>query len=244
MAAGCVAADEEARELITAAPDVDTLDGWIRRREQGEPLVWIIGTIQFCGRTLHVDDGVYVPRCQSEELARRASKLLPGTGGRAVDLCTGAGAIAAHLMAEVPAATVLGVDIDERAVACARRNGVVALIADLGNPLRPATFDVVTAVAPYVPTGELGLLPADVQRYEPRLALDGGHDGLDLVRQIVVTAARLLRPGGWLLTELGGRQDKVLDPTLAAYGFSSVTPWLDDHGDLRGLAAQATGSGE
>jgi release factor glutamine methyltransferase len=242
-AAGCVAADEEAEELIAAAPDDSTLEVWIRRREHGEPLAWIIGTVLFCGRTRYVDQGVYVPRYETEELARRASELLAGDGGRAVDLCTGAGAIAAHLMAEVPAATVVGTDLDQRAALCARRNGVFALVTELGEPLRPHVFDVVTAVAPYVPTGKLALLPADVQRYEPRLALDGGDDGLDVVRQIVVTAARLLRPGGWLLTELGGDQDKGLGPTLAASEFSTATPWFDEDGDLRGLAAQATGSG-
>jgi len=240
-AAGCVAADEEANVLDTAAPDDTTLEGWIRRREQGEPLAWITGTTQFCGDTLFVDRGVYVPRHQSEALAQRAAKLLPRNGGRAVDLCTGAGAIAAHLKREVPGAVVVGLDVDERAVLCARRNGVVALIADVGEPLRPAAFDVVTAVAPYVPTGKLGLLPGDVQRYEPMAALDGGDDGLDLVRRVVITAARLLRPGGWLVIELGGEQNKALAPTLAASGFSRVTPWFDAEGELRGLAAQATG---
>lgn len=242
VAAGCLAADVEANELIAAAPDEETLEVWIRRREQGEPLAWITGTTQFCGHTVYVDRGVYVPRCQSQELARRASKLLP-QGGRALDLCTGAGAIASHLMAEVPGAMVVGIDGDERAASCARRNGVIALVADLGEPLRPeAAFDVVTAVAPYVPTEALGLLPVDVQRHEPRAALDGGDDGLDLVRRVVNTAARLLRPGGWLLTELGGEQDKELAHPLAASGFRTVTPWFDVDGDLRGLAAQASAS--
>jgi release factor glutamine methyltransferase len=243
MAAGCVAADEEADELVAAAPDADALEVLIRRREQGEPLAWITGSLQFCEQTLHIEPGVYVPRYQSEELARRAAALLTDTGGRAADLCTGAGAIAAHLMAEAPAATVIGVDIDGRAVACARRNGVHAVLGNLDQPLRSQAFDVVTAVAPYVPTGELRLLPADVQRYEPRVALDGGDDGLDLVRRIVVSAARLLRPGGWLLTELGGEQHQALSPTLAASGFDPVTSWFDEDGDLRGLVAQASGSG-
>lgn len=242
-AAGCVAAAEEAGELTAAAPDAGTLEMWIRRRERGEPLAWIVGTTQFCGRALRVDRGVYVPRPQSEGLARRAAALLPGRGGRAADLCTGTGAIAAHLMAEVPAATVVGIDVDERAALCARRNGVATVIADLGEPLRDDRFDVVTAVAPYVPTDALGLLPADVQRYEPRLALDGGDDGLALVRRIVVTAARVLRRGGWLLTEVGAEQDQALTAALAASGFSSVTPWFDEEGDLRGVAAQSTGSG-
>ena len=94
-------------------------------------------------------------------------------------------------------------------------------------------------MAPYVPTQELRLLPTDVQRYEPRLALDGGDDGLDLVRRIVASAARILRPGGWLLIEVGGEQDRAVRSTLIESGFSPGTPWFDDDGDLRGLAAQA-----
>jgi release factor glutamine methyltransferase len=242
--AGCVAAAEEAAALVAAAPDEDTLGAWVRRREQGEPLAWITGTTTFSGRTLRVDPGVYVPRPQTEELARRAATLLAASGARrAVDLCTGSGAVAAHLMAAVPGARVLGVDGDRRAAACARRNGVTTLLGDVDGPLRPGWFDVVTAVAPYVPTGDLHFLPADVQRHEPRLALDGGADGLEVVRRIVAAAARLLRPGGWLLVELGGGQDRALRPTLAASGFSPAIPWFDEDGDLRGLAAQAPGEG-
>jgi release factor glutamine methyltransferase len=247
-AAGCVAADEEADELVAAAPDDATLEAWVRRREQGEPLAWIIGTFRFCGHPLRVDPGVYVPRLQSEELARRAAALLalaagPRTGGpdvrrRAADLCTGAGAIAAHLVAAVPTATVIGVDIDVRAVACARRNGVRAVMADLDRPLRSGAFDVVTAVAPYVPTGKLAFLPADVQRHEPRRSLDGGADGLDVVRRVAAAAARLLRPGGWLLVELGGDQDRSLRPALGAWGLEPADSWRDEDGDLRGLVAR------
>jgi release factor glutamine methyltransferase len=242
-AAGCVAAEEEAGELIAAAPDDHTLAGWVRRREQGEPLPWITGRLLFCDHLLRIDPGVYVPRRQSAELARRAAALLASDGGRAADLCTGAGAIARVLMATAPGAAVVGVDIDARAVACARRNGVPAVLGDLAESLRPGVFDVVTAVAPYVPTGELRLLPADVQRYEPRLALDGGDDGLDLVRRIVVAAARLLRPSGWLLTELGADQDRALRPALTAAAFGPVMTWSDQDGGLRGLAAQAVGPG-
>ncbi|MCU1379772.1 MAG: methyltransferase [Acidimicrobiales bacterium] len=134
----------------------------------------------FCGEALHVALGVYVPRIQSEEVACRAAALLPDNG-RAVDLCTGVGAVGAHLMAVVPTAAVIGIDVDVRAAANARRNGVAVAVADLAEPVRcHEGVDVVTAVAPYVPTGELQLLSADVQRYEPRLALDGGADGLDL----------------------------------------------------------------
>jgi release factor glutamine methyltransferase len=116
-------------------------------------------------------------------------------------------------------------------------------VADLDRPLRrDRGFDLVTAVAPYVPTSELRHLPADVQRYEPRVALDGGEDGLDLVRRIVAAAGRLLHTGGWLLIELGGAQDETLAPSLAASGFTHPESWWDEDGDLRGLAAQVTAS--
>ncbi|HTD51013.1 MAG TPA: putative protein N(5)-glutamine methyltransferase, partial [Acidimicrobiia bacterium] len=93
IAAGCVAAEDEAAAFLRAAPDVPTLEAWLSRREQGEPPAWITGTVLFCGRRLHIAPNVYVPRAQSEELARLAVTLLPDNGG-AVDLCTGAGAIA------------------------------------------------------------------------------------------------------------------------------------------------------
>ena len=241
-AAGCVAAEEEAGELVAAAPGQDVLRTWVRRREEGEPLAWITGQLRFCGRGLRVDSGVYVPRLQSEELARRAAARLPARG-LAVDLCTGAGAVAAHLAERVPSAFVAGTDVDVRAVACARRNGVHALVGDLDGPLRGGgRFDVVTAVAPYVPTGELRLLGSDVQRHEPRVALDGGADGLDVVRRVVEAAGRLLRAGGWLLVEVGGDQDEALAGPLAAAGLTDTEPWWDEDGDLRGLAARAPGS--
>jgi release factor glutamine methyltransferase len=239
-AAGCVAADEEADELLAAASDRATLEAWIRRRERGEPLAWITGTLLFCGHQVRVDPGVYVARLQSEELARRAAALL-AEGSRAADLCTGAGAIAVHLMSAVPRARVVGLDVDIASAVCARSNGIPTVVGDLDEPLGARAFDMVTAVAPYVPSGELRLLPADVQTYEPRRALDGGDDGLDLVRRIVHAASRLLRPGGWLLTELGGDQDRLLAKALAMSGFGSVEPWADEDGDLRGLAAQVGG---
>jgi release factor glutamine methyltransferase len=185
-----------------------------------------------------VHPGVFVPRAQTEELARRAAALVP-PAGRAVDLCTGCGAVGVHLLATVPDSAVVGVDVDARAAACARDNGIAAVVADIDRvPLRPRSFDVVVAVAPYVPTGDLRLLPTDVQRHEPRRALDGGDDGLEVVRRVVTAAARLLRPGGSLLVEVGGRQDALLGPDLAAAGFERGRPWYDEDGDLRGLAAR------
>jgi release factor glutamine methyltransferase len=228
VAAGCVAATAEATLLAAAAADRAELEAMVARREQGEPLAWITGSVSFCGRSIHVAPGVYVPRAQSEALAERAARSLP-PGGRAVDLCTGSGAIAAHLRWRNPTALVVGVEVDPTAAACARRNGVAVVLGDLASPLRGG-LDVVTR--------DLGYLPADVQRFEPQRALDGGPDGLDLVRRVVDAAGTLLRPGGRLLLEVGGSQDEALAPALAGAGFGSVETWRDDEGDLRGLDAQ------
>lgn len=234
-AAGCVAPAEEARELLHDAPDAAEIEARVRRREDGEPLPWITGHVRFGGLVLHAAPGVYVPRQQSEELARRAAAVLPWRGV-AIDLCTGSGAVAAVLQHAVPDALVAGVEIDPCAAACAAHNDVQVVVGDLATPLHLAgAVDVVTAVAPYVPTGARQLLPTDVQRHEPLRALDGGDDGLAIVRRVVEHAATLLGPAGHLLLELGGAQDVLLGPELADAGFDPPEPWYDGDGDLRGV---------
>lgn len=235
--AGCVAAEEEAARLAEAAPDDPTLQRWVARREQGEPLPWITGRFEFCERSYRIDPGVYVPRPQTEELARRAATALPD-GGRALDLCTGSGVVAAHLAAAVPTAVVIAIDIDPRAAGCARRNGALAVVGDLASCLAPRPrFDVITAVAPYVPTAAIRLLPADVQRWEPRRALDGGEEGTQVIEAVIEAAGRLLRPGGRLVLELGGVQDVAVAAALRQSGLGPAEPWFDADGDVRGLSA-------
>lgn len=235
--AGCVAADEEADELLASAPDAATLEHWVARRERGEPLAWITGKMHFCDRTVYVEPGVYVPRPQSEELVRRAARAAPARG-RVADLCTGTGAIAASITASVPTAVVIATEIDLRAARCARRNDVHVVVSDLDGGLESGVFDVVTAVAPYVPSDALHVLPRDVQRYEPRVALDGGAGGLEVLRRVVAAAARLLVPGGWLFSELGAGQGAALEPVLETHRFGDADVWFDDEGDARGLAAR------
>jgi release factor glutamine methyltransferase len=234
-----VAPEEEAAELLASTSEASTLEARLRRRESGEPLAWVIGRTRFCGHSIAVAPGVYVPRPHTEVLARRAAAALPSRG-RALDVCTGSGAIAVHLMRERPTAHVVGLDIDEQAAACARSNGVSVAVGDAGAPPVRGSLDVVTMVAPYVPTDELAFLAADVRRYEPREALDGGADGLEIVRRVVAACAGRMRPEGWLLLELGGDQDEVLAPALDANGWETVARWTDDDGDLRGIACRAT----
>jgi release factor glutamine methyltransferase len=240
-AAGCVAADEEAAELRDAAAgDTARLEAMVVRRESGEPLAWIVGSIDFGGVRVAVTPGVYVPRLQTLPLAQRAAALLP-PAGVAVDVCTGSGALATYLSARHRRARVVGTDADGRAVDCARSNHVEAYEGDLFDPV-PAELrggvDVVIAVAPYVPAGDLRFLPRDVRDYEPEAALLGGVDGVAVIGRIVGSSPQWLRPGGWLLLELGAGQAAPVTALLDAAGFTDSDTLVDDEGDERGVSAR------
>lgn len=238
--AGCVAPDEEAAELARAAGgDPARLETLVGRRVAGEPLAWVTGEIRFGGLRVQVDPGVYVPRWETQILLEAALEVLPPDGA-AVDLCTGSGAVAAAIARARPAARVVATDIDPAACRCARANRVDVYEGDLDAPLPDwmvGQVDVVTAVAPYVPTESMEYLPRDTLAHEPRRALDGGADGLSVVARVVAAAARLLRPGGALVVEIGGNQDAALAPVLAAAGFGAIEARYDEDGDLRAARA-------
>jgi release factor glutamine methyltransferase len=244
--AGFVAAQEEADELLArTAGDGALLDALVARRLTGEPLAWITGSVVFCDLEIRVDPGVYVPRWQSEQLARGAGARLPAAGS-AIDLCTGSGAIAKTLMTCCPGARVVACDLDERAVACARANGVEVYHGDLFEPL-PDTLrgcvDVVVGVVPYVPTPELAFLQRDTFAFESALAYDGGEDGTRYLRRVLTEGRCFLRPGGALLLELGGEQAAALEADLARLGYVDRTVLVDEDGDVRGIEATITGPG-
>ncbi|MFN2525807.1 MAG: class I SAM-dependent methyltransferase [Actinomycetota bacterium] len=235
---GCIAPHEEAEALLSAASEgVGPIDELIARRLRGEPLAWITGWVIFCGLRLQVDPSVFVPRPHTERLALRAASLLP-PHGTAVDLCTGCGAVAAVLTATHPKATVVATDIDPVAAACARGNGVRALVGDLDEPL-PATLlgrvDLMTAVVPYVPTEEFHLLPRDVRAHEPATALDGGEGGTRVLLRAAEAAGRWLRRGGSVLLELGGDQAAVVAEALLRAGVSEIRLHRDEDGEARAI---------
>jgi release factor glutamine methyltransferase len=239
-AGGFVAADEEADELLAcAAGDGERLEALVARRFTGEPLAWITGSVTFCGVEVRIDHGVYVPRWQSEQLADRAAQRLPERG-TAVDLCTGSGAIAAVLRAKRTTAHVIATEVDERAIACARANGIEVFEGDLLDPL-PRTLegqvDVIVGVVPYVPTPELGLLQRDTFTFETALSYDGGDDGTTHLRRAIAGAPRFLAPGGALLLELGAGQPERLHDDLTRHSFVDVTTLTDEDGDIRGIEA-------
>jgi release factor glutamine methyltransferase len=236
---GFLAASEEAQEiLVCAGADDERLEQLVTRRLAGEPLAWITGSVSFCDVEVSVEPGVYVPRWHTESLARRAVACLP-TQGTAIDLCTGSGAIAKVMMTERPGARIVACDLDQRAVACAARNGVDVYAGDLfaGLPTR-LHADVIVGVVPYVPTGELGLLQRDTFTFESSLGYDGGPDGTALLRRAITDSRRFLRLGGTLLLELGGSQAQVLRRQLRRLRFRDIAVLHDEEGDPRGIAAK------
>jgi release factor glutamine methyltransferase len=237
---GFVAAEEEAGDLLArAAGDGALLDELVRRRLTGEPLAWITGRERFCGLEILIDEGVYVPRWQSEQLVLRALERLP-EAGTAVDLCTGGGAIAAVLAHGRPGARVVGTEVDARALACAARNGVEVYAGDLLDPLPAALegrVDLIVGVLPYVPTPELSLLQRDTFTFETPLAYDGGPDGTAILRRAIRDSRRFLRPGAALLLEVGGDQADRLRDELVASGYDEIVLLRDEEEDVRGIEA-------
>ncbi|MCG3041816.1 putative protein N(5)-glutamine methyltransferase [Streptomyces sp. S1A] len=213
-AAGCVFAEDEARLMLSAARDPGELAAMVERRAGGLPLEHVLGWAEFCGLRVAVEPGVFVPRRRTEFLARRAAALAGRRRGAVVlDLCCGSGAVGAAVAAATEGVELHAADVDPAAVRCARRNLAAAggrvyegdLYAPLPSALR-GRVDVLVANAPYVPTDEMGLLPAEAREHEPPVALDGGPDGLGVQRRVIEEAPRWLAPGGRLLVETGGHQ--------------------------------------
>jgi release factor glutamine methyltransferase len=206
-AAGCVYAEDEARLLISEARSSADLAALVDRRVAGLPLEHVLGWAEFCGLRIAVGPGVFVPRRRTEFLVRQAAAFAR-PGAVVVDLCCGSGAVGVALVASLDGVELHAVDIDPAAVRCARRNvagaGGRVYQGDLYDPL-PATLhgriDVLVANAPYVPTDEVELLPPEARMHEPRVALDGGVDGLDVQRRVIAAASLWLAPGGHLLVE-------------------------------------------
>jgi release factor glutamine methyltransferase len=233
-AVGCVFAEDEADLLVTTARTPDELADMVARRVAGLPLEHVLGWAEFCGLRIAVDIGVFVPRRRTEFLVRQAA-FLARPGAVVVDLCCGSGAVGTALAAAVAPIELYAADVDPVAVRCARRNigpaGGRVFEGDLFRPL-PAHLrgrvDVLAVNAPYVPTDAIALMPPEARLHEPRVALDGGADGLDVQRRVAAGAPDWLAPGGHLLVETGERQAALAMETFAAQGLSSRTVRSDE----------------
>ncbi|WP_377268058.1 putative protein N(5)-glutamine methyltransferase [Peterkaempfera sp. SMS 1(5)a] len=211
-AAGCVFAEDEAQLIRSTARTPDELAAMVEQRVAGLPLEHVLGWAEFCGLRIELDPGVFVPRRRTEFLVRQAAALA-GPRPVVVDLCCGSGALGAALAAALDTAELYAADIDPAAVRCARRNLAAVggrvyqgdLYEALPLPLR-GRIDVLVANVPYVPTAEIALLPAEARLHEAQVALDGGTDGLDVLRRVTAGAPHWLAPGGCLLVETSDRQ--------------------------------------
>jgi release factor glutamine methyltransferase len=226
-AAGCVFAEDEARLLVDSARTPAELDAMVERRVAGFPLEQVLGWAEFCGLRIELEPGVFVPRQRTEFLVRQAAAVTR-PGAVVVDLCCGSGAIGAALAAMVGRIELHAADVDPVAVRCARRNvaaaGGRAYAGDLDEPLPAGLLgrvDVLVANVPYVPSGAVGLMPPEARDHEPRVALDGGADGLDVARRLVAAAPRWLAPGGHILFETSERQAPRAVEAVAAAGLTA-----------------------
>jgi len=245
-AAGCVFAEDEALLLQQAAHTPAELDAMVGQRVHGLPLEQVVGWAEFCGLRILVDPGVFVPRRRSEFLVRTAVTLASAGRPVVVDLCCGTGAlglaVTAHLSAAAPGrlpvtAELHAADIDSAAVACARRNvepaGGRVYQGDLFAPLPAGLRDTVTVLicnAPYVPTADVGLLPAEARDHEPRTALDGGPDGLAVLRVVAAQAPRWLADGGHLLVETSEHQAPLMAAAMLAAGLTARVRTCEESG--------------
>lgn len=226
-AAGCVFAEDEARLLTEAAQSPEELVALTDRRVSGHPLEYLLGWVRFFGLRLAIDDGVFVPRRRTEFLVREAIAHA-NSGASVLDLCCGCGAVGIAISSAIDGAELYAADIDPAAVANAKRNfgvfGGRAFEGDLFDPLPDSLHgkvNILTANVPYVPTEAIALLPREAREYEPRFALDGGSDGLDVLRRVAAEAPLWLAPGGHLFFETSAEQSMIAADIVSKFGLAA-----------------------
>lgn len=203
----------------------------VKRRRNHEPIAYLRGVREFYGLPFRVDRRVLVPRPDTEalvEVALERSRHV-SLSMRLLDLCTGSGCVAITMGRQRPTARIVATDLSPDALMVARDNAyhlgaynVAFLVSDLFANVPPRRYDVITANPPYIATAEISELAPDVREFEPRLALDGGADGLDFVRRIVTEAPSFLDSEGVLAIEIGAGEAAATRELFEARGFTDV----------------------
>ena len=220
----------------------------IKRRRSGEPIAYIRGEREFYGFPIRVTPAVLIPRPDTETLVEVAPARTRGRHmyGRALDLCTGSGCVAIAFAKERPTWRVTGVDVSAAAIAVARQNAERLsaraaarwLSGDLFAPLAEGErFELITANPPYIPHADMAELSVGIREFEPRVALDGGADGLDVVRRILEQAPERLVPGGVIALELQYDQAERVSEMMTAHGLVRVERRKDYGGHERVVSA-------
>jgi release factor glutamine methyltransferase len=219
--------------------EVDRYRELVRRRARGEPAAYLVGRKEFWSLDFAVGPGVLVPRPDTERLVEGALDVM-GEAGRFAELGVGSGAVSVALLSERPGWSAAGVDCEVEALETARRNAAEHLVGDrlelrhgdLFEPLKGETFDLVVSNPPYIPSADIEGLSRDVAGFEPRIALDGGPDGLCVIRRILEGARDFLREGGWLLLEFGAGQAPGVVQCLDEAGGYGSPEILSDYAGL------------
>lgn len=239
-AAGCVFAEEEAGLLLAAAAETGVeLESLVVRRVAGTPLEYLVGWVEFRGLRVAVAPGVFVPRQRTAFLVDEAAALV-GADSVVVDMCCGSGALglalATTLLADGRSFELSAADIDPTAVECARHNlaplGATVYQGDLFDPLPAALrgrINILLANTPYVPSSMIARMPPEARDHEPRTALDGGPDGLDIFRRVVTAATTWLAPGGHLLVESSESQAALATSILTEHGLIARVAQSAEH---------------
>lgn len=221
----------------------------IRRRAEGMPVAYLVGHKEFFLLSFNVTPDVLIPRPATETLVVAALQRAKGLGAsRIIDLCCGSGCVGIAIAKNAPKANVLATDVSAIAVAMAERNANLHGLTDRmkfasGNLLesapRGAAFDLIVSNPPYIPTGDMASLAPDVRNFEPRLALDGGPSGFDVIDRIIAQAAEYLKPIGNLLFEIGaGQAAAAKDRVNSAANLQFVETVTDRDGIARVIVAR------
>ena len=207
----------------------------VTRRGRREPLQHILGNQEFDGLSFKVTPSVLIPRHDTETLIEEAVRVAPHAG-TVLDIGTGSGCIAIALSRRMPTAAIAAVELSPDALVVAGHNAelnwacVEFLQGSFFTPLEKRRFDLIVSNPPYITTSDLAELQPEVRDFEPRLALDGGADGLAAYRVIVREAPKHLNPGGWLLLEVGAGQAQDVAAMLAQSGFTAIISSTDAAG--------------
>jgi release factor glutamine methyltransferase len=264
LKAGIPEAEKESEMMITEGAGVDRvslyrdnpalseaqrerLGQMLMRRTGREPLQYIIGHVYFYGIRINVGPGVLIPRPESELVVEEALRGLAGKPApRVLDLCTGSGCLALAIARNLPGATVRGTDLSVEALRYAEENArlnrienAAFLAGHLFDPVRGLRFEAVVSNPPYVRSSDIEGLEPEIRHWEPRAALDGGQDGLDLFREILPACPRHLQPKGFLLLEMGQGQARAVAAIAERSGLEPVSVIKDLAGVERVMVLRA-----
>ena len=267
---GVEACDQEARYIAAAAADKGVAEflrdmtlypaagyerqvrDMVARRLAGEPVAYLTGLWEFYGVPLEITRDVLIPRPDTEVMAEAAITLFSGKNGkpRILDLCAGSGCVGCALAVQMPGSKVVLVDNDRKALGVCRKNvqknrldtRVMCIEADVTQkpPMLMGKFDLITCNAPYIPSAELETLDPSVRDYEPVQALDGGEDGLDIIRAVTELWKSVLKDNGVIMLEIGEGQSEAVQTLLRENGFTGVGALQDAGGTDRVILGRLT----